>query len=109
MKELLHLDRKTLEDRFLVDGDAGRAFEFFGDPALGGFGSGFVYTNLDAVSVGITLSLAHLSRLKIPPYELLDRYKSHPSIKPLIRQVGLIQQKQTWPLRCMFPTKVFSF
>jgi electron transfer flavoprotein-quinone oxidoreductase len=85
VKELLQLDRKTVEDRFLVDGEAGRAFEFFGDPALGGFGSGFVYTNLDTISVGITVSLAHLSRLKIPPYELLDRYKSHPSIRPLIR------------------------
>jgi electron transfer flavoprotein-quinone oxidoreductase len=85
VKELLQLDRKTIEDRFLVDGEAGRGFEFFGDPALGGFGSGFVYTNLDTISVGITVSLAHLSRLKIPPYELLDRYKSHPSVKPLIR------------------------
>jgi len=85
VKEVLSLDRGVLEDRFALEGNAGRALEFFGDPARGGFGSGFVYTNSDTISVGLAISLSHLSRQKETPPELLDRFKAHPSVRPLLR------------------------
>jgi electron transfer flavoprotein-quinone oxidoreductase len=85
VKEVLALDRGILEDRFALEGNCGRAFEFFGDPAKGGFGSGFLYTNADSLSVGLSISLSHLARTRTTPAELLDRFKSHPSVRPLLR------------------------
>ncbi len=85
VKETLQLDRGVLEDRFALEGNGGRALEFFGDPARGGFGSGFLYTNSDTLSVGLAVSLSHLSRQKLTPPELLDRFKCHPSVRPLLR------------------------
>jgi electron transfer flavoprotein-quinone oxidoreductase len=85
VKEVLQLDRTRLEDRFALEGDAGRGYEFYGDPTHGGFGSGFVYTNRDSISVGVNASLSHLTRLKISPPLLLDRFKKHPSVAALIR------------------------
>lgn len=85
VKELLQLDRGVIEDRFALEDDGGRALEFFGDPACGGFGSGFVYTNTDTISVGLAVSLSHLARQRMTPPELLDRFKAHPSVRPLLR------------------------
>ncbi|MDD5658375.1 MAG: FAD-dependent oxidoreductase [Elusimicrobia bacterium] len=85
VKELLRLDRGVLEDRFALEGGEGRAFEFFGDPVRDGFGSGFLYTNRDTLSVGLAVSLPHLARLSLRPHELLDRFKAHPSIRRFIR------------------------
>ncbi|MFH2203846.1 MAG: FAD-dependent oxidoreductase [Elusimicrobiota bacterium] len=91
VKELLHLDRAAIEDRFSVEGGSGRAYEFFGDPVLGGFGSGFIYTNTESVSVGIAASAAHLAKLKVSPHELLDRFKAHPCIRPLLRGAAPVE------------------
>ena len=85
VKELLALDRGVIEERFQLEATSGRAYEFFGDPAKGGFGSGFVYTNNETLSIGLTVSLAHLARKQLSPVELLDRFKSHPSVRPLLR------------------------
>ena len=85
VKQILRLDRGRLEDRFAISDTIGRGYEFFGDPTKGGFGSGFVYTNLDTISVGVAASLSHLSRLRISPPILLDRFKAHPSVAALIR------------------------
>lgn len=84
VKEVLQLDENVIASRFGLEGDAGRGFEFFGDPALGGFGSGFLYTNRDTLSVGLAASLTHLTHLKAKPYDLLDRFKRHPSVRPLL-------------------------
>ena len=85
VKQILRFDRGRLEDRFGVENTQGRAFEFFGDPVKGGFGSGFVYTNQESISVGVAASVAHLRRLGISPAVLLDRFKAHPSVHALIR------------------------
>lgn len=85
VKEILSLDRGLLEDRFALEGGEGKAFEFFGDPVQDGFGSGFIYTNKDSLSVGLAMSLSHLSRSSLRPHELLDRFKAHPSVRRLIR------------------------
>ncbi|MBI5210237.1 MAG: FAD-dependent oxidoreductase [Elusimicrobia bacterium] len=85
VKEVLRLDRSLIEDRFHLEGDEGRAYEFFGDPVFDGFGSGFLYTNKESLSVGVAATLSHLLRLRREPHELLDRFKAHPSIRRLIR------------------------
>ena len=91
VKQILRMDRGRLEDRFALNGDTGRAFEFFGDPTKGGFGSGFVYPNKDTISVGVAASLSHLSRLRISPPVLLDRFKAHPSVAALIRDAEPVE------------------
>lgn len=85
VKEVLALDRAVLEDRFGLADREGRAFDFFGAPARDGFGSGFLYTNTDSVSVGVAVSLEHLARLRATPHELLQRFKEHPSVRRWLR------------------------
>jgi len=84
VKALLSLDRARIADRFHLEGRQGRAMEFFGFPARGGFGSGFVYTNLDSLSVGVTVAVSHLARGRHRPLDLLNAFVAHPSIRPLV-------------------------
>jgi len=47
-------------------------------------GGGFLYTNLDTVSVGVVLKLTHLAAQQQRPEELIAHLKSHPAIAPLV-------------------------
>ena len=60
MKEVLSLPREVLEERFGVRGNHGVDVEVLGC-TRGIPGGGFVYTNLDSLSVGVVVSLEHLA------------------------------------------------
>jgi electron transfer flavoprotein-quinone oxidoreductase len=47
-------------------------------------GTGFLYTNKDSIAIGIGCMLSDLSQRAITPYQLLERMKRHPMVKPLI-------------------------
>lgn len=85
-KEVIGLPRETIEDRFSLEGDEGVAMEFFGDAVAGMVGAGFIYTNKESLSLGIACSVDAFIGQKIVPNDLLERFKSHPSIRPLIRK-----------------------
>jgi len=84
-KEVIGLPRETIEDRFSLEGDEGAACEFFGDAVSGAVGAGFIYTNKESLSVGMACSIDAYIDQKIVPNDLLEHFKSQPSIRRLIR------------------------
>jgi electron transfer flavoprotein-quinone oxidoreductase len=84
-KEVISLPQEVIEDRFHLEGNEGASLEFFSDAVAGVVGSGFIYTNKDTLSVGLGLPVDISADNKLKPYELLDRFKNHPCVRPLIR------------------------
>ncbi|MFE0201180.1 FAD-dependent oxidoreductase, partial [[Kitasatospora] papulosa] len=84
VKETLALPREVIEERFGLSGRHGQDIEILG--GTGGIpGGGFLYTNLDSVSIGIVLSLTGLAASGVRPEEALAGLKAHPAVAPLIR------------------------
>ena len=85
VKEVIALPPEIIEDRFHLEGRQGMALEYFGGAVKGTVGSAFIYTNHDSLSVGVGCMIEEFLRLKIAPYDMLDEFKSHPMIAPLLR------------------------
>ena len=47
-------------------------------------GMGFLYTNKESISIGIGCLVSDFQKTGETPYDLLERFKKHPSIAPLI-------------------------
>jgi electron transfer flavoprotein-quinone oxidoreductase len=84
IKEMIELPADMIEARFNLKKGQGARLEFIGNVVNGKSGGGFVYTNGNTLSVGIAILLSELMELKQKPYELLDAFKAHPSVAPLI-------------------------
>ena len=91
VKETLELDEKTIEDRFNLISGEGAAWLFAGLPSDGMTGGGFIYTNKRSVSLGIVITAAEFAKTKKNVNELLEQFKAHPAIKPLIRGSKLVE------------------
>ena len=85
VKEVIALDREKIEDRFNLEGNEGAGLQFFGQCVKGLYGSAFVYTNLDSLSIGLAVSVGHLTETTAKPHEILDEFASHPAIRPYLR------------------------
>jgi len=85
VKEIIGLSEEKIRDRFGLTGNEGVAYEYFGYAAKGALGSGFIYTNKDSVSIGIGASIKSLLEHKLNPNDVLEFFKNHPVIQPLIR------------------------
>jgi len=85
VKEIIALPEETIRDRFCLEGTDGEGREYYGEAAAGMFGSGFIYTNRESLSVGVAVSIADLGKSGLSPNDLLERFKAHPSIRPLVR------------------------
>jgi electron transfer flavoprotein-quinone oxidoreductase len=85
IKEVLRLDAHTIEERFNLNGDEGMTNEYVGYASGDVKGGGFLYTNRDTLSIGVVVQIASLARKKVRPYELLDQFKQHPAVAPLVR------------------------
>jgi electron transfer flavoprotein-quinone oxidoreductase len=88
VKETLALPKDVIDERFGVRGRDGVDIEILGatGPVTGG---GFIYTNLESVSVGVVLALDSLRATTVRPEELLAGLKAHPAIAPLIEGAEL--------------------
>ncbi|MCL5040194.1 MAG: FAD-dependent oxidoreductase [Firmicutes bacterium] len=84
VKELISLPKEKIEDRFNLEEGQGAAIEMVGESTRGIFGTAFVYTNKESISIGLGVILSHLIERKFAPYDLLDAFKQHPMVKPLI-------------------------
>lgn len=87
VKEVIKLPRNVIDERFGLTGKEGAAYEYFGDAVCGMLGDGFIYTCGDSLSVGVGVLISELYTRNdsLSPNELLDRFKSHPCILPLIK------------------------
>jgi electron transfer flavoprotein-quinone oxidoreductase len=84
VKEMHFLPQETIEARFNVKGDEGVVIEAVGAISHGMTGMGFVYTNKESLSVGMGCLVSDFAKTGATPYGLLESFKQHPSIKPLL-------------------------
>jgi len=84
VKEMHFLPRETIEARFNLKGSEGVVIEAMGTITKGMTGTGFLYTNEESISVGIGCIVSDFEESGETPYGLLEAFKNHPSIKPLL-------------------------
>ncbi|MDR1922464.1 MAG: FAD-dependent oxidoreductase [Candidatus Adiutrix sp.] len=85
VKEVIEFDDKVVEDRFNLLPGEGLAWLFAGLPSGGKVGGGFLYTNKASVSVGLVATTAEFMKSERTIHELLERFKAHPAIEPLLK------------------------
>lgn len=85
VKEVIGLDEQTINERFQLSGDEGVACEYVGAITGQVRGGAFLYTNRDSLSLGVIGQVSSLVERKARPYELLEHFKAHPSVAPLLR------------------------
>ncbi len=85
VKEVLRLDAHTIEQRFNLNGDEGMTNEYVGYASGNVKGGGFLYTNRDTLSIGVVVQIESLAQKKVRAYDLLDQFKQHPAVAPLVR------------------------
>lgn len=83
VKETLSLPRSVIDERFGVRDNHGVDIEILGGTS-GVNGGGFIYTNLDTVSLGVVLKLPKLTAQSKRPEEIIAGLKQHPAIAPLV-------------------------
>lgn len=84
VKEMHFMPRETIEARFNLQGDEGVVIEAAGTITKGMTGTGFLYTNKECISIGIGCLISDFAEQAITPYGLLEAFKQHPSVKPLL-------------------------
>jgi len=82
VKEVIALPKQKIEERFNLGSDEGVAAMLIGWGP--GMHAGFMYTNRDTISLGIAINLRDLDKSGQRPNVLMEQFKSHPSIAPLI-------------------------
>lgn len=84
IKEVIKLGEEKIRDRFGVTGDDGVAWLFMGDVTNGAVGGGFLYTDKEAVSIGIVETIEEIGYGDTAPRDMLERLKNHPTVKPYL-------------------------
>lgn len=84
-KEVIQLGEDVINQRFGLEGNDGLSMLVAGDPTVGNIGGGFLYTNKDSVSIGIVATCSDIGRVDVSIPDMLERFKNHPSIEPLIK------------------------
>ncbi len=85
VKEVISLPKETIEQRFNLTENSGSIHTIVGGPMKGMLGLGYIYTNLNTVSIGLGISLKELQTRCLKPYDVLNDLKKHPLIAPLIK------------------------
>lgn len=91
VKEVIKLNKDTIENRFNLREGEGAVYEVFGAPMAGILGLGYLYTNKDTVSIGLGVSLEELAKRKLKPYELLDKMREHPAFSTFLKDGELVE------------------
>ncbi len=84
VKSVVSLPRETIEARFNLTGDEGAAIAVVGDCTEGVGGGGFVYTNIDSVSVGVVVRLDDLTAKKKVVTDIFDHFIEHRFVAPYL-------------------------
>jgi electron transfer flavoprotein-quinone oxidoreductase len=91
VKSVVSLPRKTIEERFNLTGDEGAAIAVVGDCTEGVGGGGFLYTNIDSLSIGIVVRLDDLTKKKKVVTDLFDHFLEHRFIAPYLEGGELLE------------------
>ena len=84
VKCVVSLPRETIEARFNLTGNEGAAIAAVGDCTQGVGGGGFVYTNIDSISIGVVVRLDDLTAKRKVVTDVFDHFLAHPFIAPYI-------------------------
>lgn len=90
-KEVIELPSQVIEDRFNCRGNEGTAWLFAGTPSAGRVGGGFIYTNKSSISLGVVATLSDLVHGNKSVPQMLEDFKNHPAIEPLVKGGKLIE------------------
>jgi electron transfer flavoprotein-quinone oxidoreductase len=91
VKAVICLPRETIEARFNLTGDEGAAIAAVGDCTQGVGGGGFLYTNIDSLSVGIVVRLDDLTAKKKVVTDIFDHFLEHRFIAPYLEGGELLE------------------
>lgn len=84
VKEVIEFDERTMRDRFGCIDNRGMAWLFAGSPTDGHLGGGFLYTNKSSISLGLVFGLHGGAKDRPGVPAMLERFKRHPAIAPLL-------------------------
>ncbi len=96
VKETIELAPEVIEQRFGVSPADGVTTEVMGQMTGGMDGVAIIYTNKSSVSISVGANLADFARTKIKPYEMIEAYKQHPMVAPLIAGGKPIEYAAHW-------------
>ncbi|AYH43388.1 FAD-dependent oxidoreductase [Azoarcus sp. DN11] len=84
VKEIHFLPQETIESRFNIGEEEGVVIEMAGKITAGMMGTAFLYTNKESITLGIGCMLSDFKEQSVTPYQLLEKMKDHPAIRPLL-------------------------
>ena len=96
VKQVFELPSGVIEDRFLLPEGEGAAMLFVGDCTHGSVGGGFLYTNKESISLGLVATIANAAdgANEVPVYQMLEDFKNHPAVAPVIRGARLVAEEE---------------
>jgi electron transfer flavoprotein-quinone oxidoreductase len=96
VKEVIELPEEVIEERFNVEPQNGVTIEILGDITWGMNGVAVIYTNRKSLSLCIGANLADFSANRIKPYEMMEAFKKHPMVAPLIKGGKPVEYMAHW-------------
>jgi len=90
VRAVYEMTEEEIDERWGLSGREGATQEFLGCTE-GVRGGGFIYTQTDALSVGLVFHLDSLQEHKIPPYELLERFLKSDPVAPLLKGARMVE------------------
>ncbi len=84
VKDVVELSEEVINERFNVQAGSGVTIEVLGEVTNGMDGIGVIYTNKTSLSVCIGANLSDFMTHKVKPYEMLEAFKMHPMVAPLV-------------------------
>ncbi|APO70267.1 electron transfer flavoprotein oxidoreductase protein FixC (plasmid) [Rhizobium gallicum] len=84
VKEMHFLAEEVIDQRFGLKANEGCVIEAAGTISRNMAGLAFLYTNKESISIGIGCLVSEFAATMESPYDLLENFKNHPSVRPLI-------------------------
>jgi len=91
IKEVYKLDEKLINERFAVNSGEGISSEYVLGHIKNVMAGGFLYTNKSSISLGVVINLESLIKSKRYSYDIIEEFKTHPFISPLIDKGELVE------------------
>ncbi|MFL6490895.1 MAG: electron transfer flavoprotein [Nitrososphaera sp.] len=92
-KVIVKLPEEIIEQRFGIGPDEGAAHLFAGDVTLNHIGGGFLYTNLDTLSVGAVYHYDSLMERPSEPYTLINALIKNPLVAEFIKDQMAVKEE----------------
>lgn len=90
VKALFRLSEEAINERFGLVRRQGATHEFLGC-TQGIRGGGFIYTQIETLSVGLVFHLDSLKKSGIPPYELFERFLTLRPVRRLLKGAQMLE------------------